>query len=35
MGVKIISDYFVIEQENMLRHDAMKVSKVLLEASFK
>lgn len=30
MGVSIISDHFVIERDNMLRHDATKVSKALL-----
>ncbi|WP_088104159.1 gluconeogenesis factor YvcK family protein [Halalkalibacter urbisdiaboli] len=32
MGVNIIKDHYVIEQENMLRHDAIKVSRALLQA---
>ncbi|WP_100405406.1 gluconeogenesis factor YvcK family protein [Bacillus solitudinis] len=32
LGVAIIRDHFVIEQDHMLRHDAMKVSKALLKA---
>lgn len=30
MGVSIVLDHFVIERENMLRHDATKVSKAIL-----
>ncbi|MCL7749000.1 gluconeogenesis factor YvcK family protein [Halalkalibacter alkaliphilus] len=30
MGVSVVLDHFVIERENMLRHDAIKVSKAIL-----
>ncbi|MFC0559351.1 gluconeogenesis factor YvcK family protein [Halalkalibacter alkalisediminis] len=33
LGISIIKDHFVIERENMLRHDAIKVSKAILRVS--
>ncbi|WP_227937316.1 gluconeogenesis factor YvcK family protein [Alkalihalobacillus deserti] len=33
LGVSIIRDHFVIERENVLRHDAIKVSKAILRVS--
>ena len=35
MGVTLIRDHFVLEQDNMLRHDAIKVSKALLQAGIR